>query len=300
LHSSSGEPRGKADSLWLLGSVEILKLEFKTAEQYISESLEIRQRIGERITDISSELQDIGMTLTWLGKLDEALDVRMETLNIYQDRGLTEKIPNAFIRLAFSQMHSGYVDDARESATLAQTLAEEIDDPRVIGLASIVLGFYEMTQGNIEGANLFGDQSVNILQKVKGAGELGWALSALALTKYQLKQPQEFCECLIQAFDIGKGFLGAATSWIAISSYIFCLVERDEIELAVELYALITQYPLVGQSHALYFSSGQYVDEASETLPAEIVAEARERGRNRDLYETIAEIKSKLEREIEG
>ena len=300
LHSSFGEPRGMADSLWLLGSVAILELELKTAEELISESLEIRQRIGERITDISSELQDIGMTLTWIGKLDEALDVRLETLDIYLDRGLSKKIPNAYVRLAFSQMHSGHYDDARESAAFAQILAKEIDDQRVIGLASIVLGFYELIQGDIESANLFLDQSANILRQVEGAGELGWALSALALAKLRLGQHQEYCECLIKALDIGKGFLSAATSWIALSVYAFCLVERGDIDSAIELYALISQFPLVVKSHGFYFISGRYVDEASKNLPADIVAEARERGLNRDLYETISEVKSNLRLEIEA
>jgi hypothetical protein len=76
------------------------------------------------------------------------------------------------------------------------------------------------------------------------------------------------------------------------------LAEEGQIERAVELHSLVTRYPRVGNSRFFEDVAGQYVRAAAKSLPPEVVAAAKTRGRARDRIETVKELLAWLEEEI--
>jgi len=71
-------------------------------------------------------------------------------------------------------------------------------------------------------------------------------------------------------------------------------VAAGEIERAVELYALACRYPYVANSHFYADLVGEEAQQWASSLPAPIVAAARQRGRERDLWQTAAELSQEL------
>jgi hypothetical protein len=67
-------------------------------------------------------------------------------------------------------------------------------------------------------------------------------------------------------------------------------LEVDQVERAVELYALALQQPFVSSSRWHEDVVGRPIAAAAATLPPEVVSAARERGRARDLESTIKEL----------
>ena len=68
------------------------------------------------------------------------------------------------------------------------------------------------------------------------------------------------------------------------------LADQGKKERAVELYALASRYPLVANSRWFEDIAGQHIAAVADTLPPEVVAEAQERGRARDLEATVKEL----------
>jgi predicted ATPase len=295
LQRSIGDKKGSADTLWLLGTNAIIGGLVEEATQLITESLNIRQTFGDRIIDIASGPVDLGMTLTWIGRLTEAKEVREETLAMYQDQGLTEQIAIAHVRLAFSEMHLGEYEKTRLNANFGLTLGRESANHRAIALAMFMLACCEYISEEYDQAHEFMKESVSILRPIEGADELGWALSGLALSEHQQGENDKARACLYEALQIGRGILATITLWIAIPVLAIILADKGDAERAIEFYELVSRYPLIeiGQFYREVFRKTIY--EAASTLPEEIIAEAEARGRSRDLHDTITEIIAELE-----
>ena len=76
----------------------------------------------------------------------------------------------------------------------------------------------------------------------------------------------------------------------AIPATALLLADQGEIEQAVELYALASRYPFVANSRWFEAVFGRHIVAVADTLPPEVVAAAEERGRARDLGETVKEL----------
>jgi hypothetical protein len=73
------------------------------------------------------------------------------------------------------------------------------------------------------------------------------------------------------------------------------LIAQAEGERAVELYALASRYPLVGNSRWFEDVIGRHIAAVAATLSQEVVTAAQECGRAGDLDATVAELLAELE-----
>ena len=72
------------------------------------------------------------------------------------------------------------------------------------------------------------------------------------------------------------------------------LADAGKHERAVELYALASRYPFVANSRWFEDVFGRHIAAIAATLPPEVAEAARERGRARDLEETVKELLAEL------
>jgi serine/threonine protein kinase/predicted ATPase len=295
LQRSIGDQKGIADTLWLLGTNAIIGGSVEKATQLILKSLDIRQAMGDRIIDIASGPVDLGMTLTWIGCLAEAKEVREETLAMYQEQGLTEEIATAHVRLATSYLHLGEYDKTSVHANVGLTLGRETENLRAIGLAMLQLGCCEYIKEKYEEAYRLFKESVSNLRSIEGAGELGWLLSALALGEHTQGESHLARSYLYEAFQIGRGILSTVTAWIGISVFAVILSDEGYVNRGLELFKLSSRYPLVAKSRFFTDVFSKTIGEAASTLSDEIIAEAEAKGKARDLHDTIAELITELE-----
>jgi hypothetical protein len=76
------------------------------------------------------------------------------------------------------------------------------------------------------------------------------------------------------------------------------LVDRREIERAVELQTLAWIFSNVAKSRWFEDIAGREIAAVAETLPPEVVAAAQERGRARDIWEATAELMEEFSEEV--
>ena len=68
------------------------------------------------------------------------------------------------------------------------------------------------------------------------------------------------------------------------------LADQDEVQRAIEIYALASRYPYVPNSRWVQDVAGKHIAAIAETLPPDVVAAAQERGRALDLWATVEEL----------
>ena len=286
-----GDRKGTADVLWLLGTLAILAGEVEESSRLLGESLDIRETLGDRITDITVGPLDLGMTLTWIGRMAEADAVRVETLALYEAQGQQEQIALAHVRLATSKAHIGQFDEAERHARIGLELCRKEGNQRGAGLALWLLASLSIIAGNLDEAEMRLQESLAVLRKVEGAAEVGWVLGLLAVTVRRQGHPEVAKRYIYNAMGTASGVLGLITLIFGLTAYIDLLLDECQEDRALEMLALLEKYPMFGTSRgfpALYDAPRLAAIRAAKS--PEIAAELEARGQARDLQETAVEI----------
>jgi tetratricopeptide (TPR) repeat protein len=301
-----------ADSLIGMGYLAMELGELEEGERLRRESVSIRRRIGDR-AEIAYGLMNLGWSLVWLGRFGEALSVVTESLHHWKDLGLEDRA--GAVRtpglLGSTQLHLGQYDVARATLQKALTLASRYVPPRPVGdptgrvlqaLGAAALG---------EKAHLRAERQ---LQQCVEALEhtihfwtrldLGRALAELAVAERALGRTASAWHHLgeaLLAIDAagGCGFSLPMASDVFLAGALL-LADRGEQERAVELCSLAYRQPHVANSRWYEDVFGQQMAAVEETLPPDVVAAARDRGRARDPDATAAELLADFSAESSG
>ena len=130
-----------------------------------------------------------------------------------------------------------------------------------------------------------------------------YALAGLGYAEHKLGQDNRAVQHLGQALSLvtkTSAMAAHSLSLHALLAIALLLVDRGEVERAVELYALACRYPFVANSRWYEDVAGKHITAAAATMPPEFVAAAQERGRARNLETTMKELLAELEQNTEA
>lgn len=300
LRKSVGDFKGTADTLWLLGTLAIGEGYIERATRLLGESLDLRKRVGDRVIDIAAGPIDLGMTLTWIGRMDLADEVRVEALALYEALGLPERIAEAHVRLATSKLHVGQLEALRRHATIGIELCGEFGNRRLVGVATWLLALDAFLTGELQRADKLFRESAMILRAIEGASELGWVFGLWAVLAHRLGQPERARHYCYEALRAPSGPLSLITYQAAVSFYRNLLLDLDQEARALEFNALLYKFPLITKSYFAQSLEPRRVATLAASLPPEVASAAVARGRARDLRETAGEILAELKLGLEG
>jgi len=173
-------------------------------------------------------------------------------------------------------------------------LAQELDSRREIGLAYVILGMAYLGQGDFEGARNWALESVKQYREINQKDELCLALAILVYTQLGLNQTQQVGLNLCEILQIGIDIRGVFPILYILFAVSLILIERGEIEMAIEIFALAQRYPFVEKSRWFEDIAGREIAIAAKSLLPELVIAAQERGRKRDIWETASELLEKI------
>ena len=123
---------------------------------------------------------------------------------------------------------------------------------------------------------------------------MGMALSALAAVEARLGRLKQ------ASMDIREGIFitNQAGSWQAkvyiLANFARFKAEQGELEKAIDLYALATRHPYLGNSRFWWDVAGKRLTELAASIPKAAANAAEKRGKSRDLEETLIQIDSEL------
>ena len=133
---------------------------------------------------------------------------------------------------------------------------------------------------------------------VRGVGQrdaLSAHLVGLAAAYLGLGEQRQAQECIREALPLAAGARAVIVRVYALLGVALLRADQGEGEQAVELHALGSRYPEAASGRFFPDVFGAKIAAVAASLPPEVVAAAQERGRARDLGETIAELLAELD-----
>ena len=119
-----------------------------------------------------------------------------------------------------------------------------------------------------------------------------WAHAALAVAARGLGSSHRARQHVFEALRIGSEIEAVGQIELALRGVALLLTDAGKNERAVELYSLVSRE--AGRTQWEDDVFGRHIDAVAATMPLEVAEAARERGRARDLEETVKELLAEL------
>ena len=283
-----GNPARVAYSLLFLGILALGRgRRFDEIERMVRESLPFVHRSGR------GGLLGILFLFCACGEFTKAHALFSEILALCKARASGDV---AFVGgcLGSAEAFLGRYQEARVSAGEALALSKASGHPFDLGISLGVLGRAALAEGAYAEARRLLAESLDAYRQAGRLDMVAIAVAILACAERGLDQRARAWEHVHQALRVPfAGELGVSTHALPVVALL--LADEGQVERAVELYALVSQSPLVANSRWFDDVAGKHIAAAAEGLPPGGVAAAQERGRARDLWETARELRAEFE-----
>ncbi len=284
-----GDRRALAESLRRLAEMVGRQGQPYEGERLARKSIAVCREIGDWV-GLAEGLTFLGSMLAYLGSFAEACPLFEESAAISNDLGMRANIAWANNLLGWLKTNLGLYEEAHDLKQTTLDLFLEIGSQP--GIAESLLGLSHLAlvrEAYAEAQNL-SERSAAIFQEAGIRDERNLVLTCVGHAALGLDQLAQARRYLFEALE-GSAEAGTlAPAIFSIALLALLLARQGEVERAVELYALASRYPYVGNSRYWEDVVGRHIATAAATLPPEVAAAAQERGKERDLNATVAEL----------
>ena len=226
-----------------------------------------------------------------------------------------EAVAQSWAILGLAEMFEGHYDRARAQGEMALAVGRKTAYPQVIANSLRMLACVELAEaeqqhsaaispGECDGDEVrkryveslrLAQESVTVLRELNWQPLLAEVLPVLGLAERGLGRPDQARQHLYESLQISSEI--GVFQWLVLplSAIAALLTDAGHRERAVEIYALASRYPYVANSRWFEDVFGRHIDAVAATLPSDVGAAARERGRARDLQATVKELLAELE-----
>jgi DNA-binding SARP family transcriptional activator/predicted ATPase len=294
LHRKLGDPRGIAHTLVDLGQNTLRQGLVEMGEGYIKEGVAIFEQIGD-MAGVVRGWFELSRLYFWTGEFARSCEFVIKASHTFNDLGILDLYVFARIGSGLGLSHRRKYSEAIEAVMKGIPLAQELDARREIGLGYVILGMAYLGQGNFTQARDWALKCVQQYRDLHQREELALGLAILSYTNRALGQWQQAQAYLVDILKLGFDTGGLYPILYALVAEALLLVDRGEVEKALEIYALAERYPFVEKSLWFEDIAGRELNAAAGSLPSAVVAAARERGRGRDMWESAAELLGELD-----
>jgi tetratricopeptide (TPR) repeat protein len=276
------------------------------AERNDRERLEIFEEIGDT-SMIALGQTRLGESLISLGEFDKAERLLEKALAVHKESENTTYFFNTLFDLCGTKIDLGKYVEADNLAQSALDISSRLSksgrglavegwdtNKRRLGFSLTHLGWTSLALGKVEEAENFLQRSHESLQGLPLITFSAYHHILLGIVHLKFDRPEQAKEYIRDSFQIGVKInsilvhiptLGAAALYLAYS---------ESLERAVEIYALASRYPLIAKSKWCQDLIERPLTSLTASLSPEVITAAQERGRKRDLDETVKELLAEL------
>ena len=290
---SMGDKTGMLLPLTSVARDTISRGDFSAGERLLEEGMMVLRDTGD-FADRVHILRRLGQTHLFLGRFRRARILLEESSALC--RTWERKTADAWCGLLLGSAESGLgrYDQARAHAEASIEFFREFGPPIALVMALSSLAKAELAAGGNGRAQRILDECATICRSLGRGEDLGIALAQLGLALRGLGRVSEARRCLREALQLAVESGSVFPLEGALPAIALLLADQGDVERASELYALALRFPSVANSRYYYDVAGRHIAAAAAVLPPEAVTEAKERGRNRDLWDTVAELVAEL------
>jgi predicted ATPase/DNA-binding SARP family transcriptional activator len=289
LSHESGNIMLDQSALSCMAKVAVARGDLDTAERLAVElwGPSWDQDVGDREFE---ETWDRGEFLAGLGRYAEAAPPLETMVTGCRERGSDIFLLRFLERQTWVEMHLGQYGRALAVAKEMQHVARRLGNARTNALATYYVGCAALAERRFVDAEQCLAEAIELHRAHGNLAGLGEALNARGFAAWELGRGEEAWAYVCEALAIGletEGFLALAGGLAATA---LLLANGGARERAVELWALLSRHPQIGNSRWYEDVAGQHIAALAADLPGEVVAAAQERGRARDLGSTVEEL----------
>ena len=241
---------------------------------------------------VSMDGDGLGWVANRTGHFAEAYQIIEKSLTLNKKMDNQQLTGSLTADLGFIQLNLGRYKEGRDLAELALSMLQErnLQDTFEIDWASQVLGIAHLALGNYAQAKRRLNAAIYLGSDEKDSGVLAY-LGRVELALGDLPAAQRL---LFHALQIGlekKEYVALVESLSFIAQV---LAETGNFELALEIYALAFEQPMIGRSQLFADISNRQIDKATQSIPAKTAEAALERGRSANLWQRTADLPAEL------
>lgn len=293
LHQALGDKNAIAHELTMASQLARYQNRLDESEDLARESMATYQELGNRL-GVAQSLLRLGQTHVLQGRYPLALAEYQESLQRFEEGGHMYYLASIWGFMSQAHLHLGQYEKAQALGEQSLYLAKKIDRDYPASLAKIALGQVAMARADLPQAEASFQEAVKIIHSTRKTGVpilLARVLNLSGLALLGLGRTIEASQQLFEALTIMKRSgvcYGNNITFLDAASLL--LLKRDQVERAVELYALSRSHPFVANSRWFEDVCGKAVPTAAAALPVEVVERAQRRGRALDWWETLEEL----------
>lgn len=314
------DPWGAAGALGDLGANAVYWGKYRDSIQCYQEMAALCREIGDR-RGLAESLHVLALNATYLGEFDEAELLARQSLELSEALGSLRGKFKAYGDLAFLLWQAGRFSEAREAYQVVIALCNDLSIPT--GEPSAMAVFLLLQEGRVDAAHALaepllrdpanegfpfhqaftywgmgtvllalGNQEQATFWLRRGTAEFrgighvsvqAGAQATLALAELTEENIRDSIELALGAGSVLAHLMCLA----AVARY---LAEQQDVVGGVELYSLISGYDTIGRSRWYDQLVGQPIRALAEGAPAEAIAAAQARGKERRLKPALKEM----------
>jgi len=289
-----GDPHRIAGTLQTMGLINISRGNVQTGIQAARECVQLYRLQGNSAT-YAYGLSSLGLVLWFARQWEEADKVYDENIPHLQDLGDQSLVCDDSSRWSIIKMLLGQYDLARVMAHRTLELADQLSAIFPKALVNYALGGVALAQGQVEKASPFLEKAAMFIKQTGFLPDWAWALGTWSIALGKQGQLQQAQEILVQALQIGAELHSYPALSFTLPSAALLLVTTGKTERAFELCGLIDEKAMCGKTPWFEDVAGREIRQlAAQRLSPEYMQAAYERGRQRDLFATAAELLEEL------
>jgi len=288
-----GDTTGMAAALSTMSYLMMGVGDFSRVARFVQEHAALLRNIHYPV-QLAENLDIEGSLLCYLGRFPESAGRFEEALALFENLGNRTAVMMLESTLGWIEVNQGFYDQGDAHYQDSLSLARDLGDLRGISLNLFSLGEIYLARAEYDQAVRVITESIPLFQQVWEEDEYGIALADLADAEYQLGLLDPARVHQQQALDIAAETGSWQTSVYVVGKAALFLARQGEVEHGVEMYALATRYPYLGNSRYWEDSAGKHIARLAASLPDNLVRSAQERGRARELSATVNELRARL------
>jgi tetratricopeptide (TPR) repeat protein len=290
-----GDQRMVAECLQWLSFMAVYLGQVEETARFARESADIYRAIGAQ-AELGYSLTMLAGSFMLRGQFAEARPRVLEAVQTFDEIGLRHAysaMPRSW--LAMIAWLAGDYEQARQRAGPALAMARDTDWKRGVALCNLILGCINLVEGASEQALKLLEESAATCQAIKEIDDYVLVLACMGYAQFALGRPAQARGRLLEALRLGAELGVMLPVAAALPGIALLWASSGHAERAVDLYALASSIPTIGNSPWFEDVAGRHIAAAAAALPPDTVAAARARGQARDLQSTIAELLAEFE-----
>lgn len=284
-----GGPREIADKLRNFGFNVASTGQMEQAEAYVREGYVLTQGIGNRASLVQAE-RDLGGLEQWRGNYAAAEASMARCRQAFDEFGdRYRSLETAMLEMLFLVQQAKYVEAGR-CVPIYLAAAQEMEQKEIEGYLLHFMSQIALEEDRAGDAYAWGMEAAAAFVAAGGSRVPGIEYAALAITSLALGRVDEARTHIIHALKLGVESGSLSAMRVTVGEAALLKAYSGELRRAVELDELTASNPLIGNDRWHEDMVRRPLLELTASLPAEVIAQARERGRALDLKTVAAEV----------